>query len=230
MPWIILPNAVCLIASVFAVLIDLGVIKIFDELPFEKYALTIMSMSFLFIAALMIPIAYMMDNTRNTVISKDSNINANYNRAKKKCWADLMVGMSWANTLYVVVTFILMMFISSEIMLIAGVLAYTLIIMVCVVIGAKTQMAVEKRYEKDTDLELQDDDDNWILGMFYYNPNDTRLNVEKRFGYGATVNIAHPAGKVILIISALIILASIGLIVWAAVTENWDAINMNLPS
>ena len=229
MPWIILPNAICLAASVFAVLTDLGVIKVFGEIPYEKYTLTIMSMSFLLIAALLIPIAYMMDNTRNTVISKDSNINANYNRAKKKCWADLMIGMSWANTLYVVATLILMMFINSEIMIIAGVLAYTLIIMVCVVIGAKTQMAVEKRYDKDTDLELQDDDDNWIFGMFYYNPNDTRLNVEKRFGYGGTVNIAHPAGKVIMIISALIIIALIGLLVWAAVTDNFDAINMNLP-
>ena len=96
-------------------------------------------------------------------------------------------------------------------------------------IGVLNQKAVEKRYERDTDLELQDDDDNWILGMFYYNPNDTRLNVEKRFGYGGTVNIAHPAGKVIMIIIALLLIVSIGFIIWGAVTGNLDAEGVNWP-
>jgi uncharacterized membrane protein len=103
-------------------------------------------------------------------------------------------------------------------------------IMTVVMIGVLNQKAVEKRYERDTDLELQDDDDNWILGMFYYNPNDTRLNVEKRFGYGGTVNIAHPAGKVIMIITALLLIVSIGFIIWGAVTGNLDAASVNWPS
>ena len=101
--------------------------------------------------------------------------------------------------------------------------------MTVVMIGVLNQKAVEKRYERDTDLELQDDDDNWILGMFYYNPNDTRLNVEKRFGYGGTVNIAHPAGKVIMIIIAILLIGSIGFIIWAAVTGNLDMTSINTP-
>ena len=101
--------------------------------------------------------------------------------------------------------------------------------MICVAIGVKTQMTVEKRYERDTDLELLDDDDYWILGMFYFNPNDTRLNVEKRFGYGGTVNIAHPAGKVIMIVTAVLLLATIGFLIWAAVSGNMDMLSVNGP-
>ena len=228
LPWIILPNAVALAATVGAVLIDFGVFNIVPAV--EKYALTMMSLSFLFVALLLLPIAVMMDNTRNMVISKDSNINANYNRAKKKTWADMMISMSWANALFLVGYLILITFVNNDIVMVAGIIVYIVMIMTVVMIGVLNQKAVEKRYERDTDLELQDDDDNWILGMFYYNPNDTRLNVEKRFGYGGTVNIAHPAGKVIMIITALLLIVSIGFIIWGAVTGNLDAASVNWPS
>ena len=188
-----------------------------------------MSLSFLFIGVIIVPVAYLMDNMRNTVISKDSNINANYSRAKKKCWADLFIAMSWANALVIGVLVTLYMFIYNDIAVLAGVLAYTAVLMVIVVIAAKLQAAVEKRYERDTDLELLDDDDCWILGMFYYNPNDTRLNVEKRFGVGGTVNIAHPAGKVIMIITAILLIGSIGFIIWAAATGNLDQLRVSSP-
>ncbi len=229
MPWLILPNCIALLETVFAMLVDFGVIRIVDTLAIEKYGLTMMSASFLFVAIILVPIALMMDNTRNTVISKDSNVNANYNRAKKKCWADLFVAMSWANVLVIGILVTLYMFFFNDIAVLAGALAYMAVIMVIVVISVKLQMSIEKRYERDTDLELLDDDDCWILGMFYYNPNDTRLNVEKRFGYGGTVNIAHPAGKVIMILIVILLVASIGFIIWAAATGNLDKLNVNSP-
>lgn len=228
LPWIILPNAVTLAATVAAALIDFGVFNIVPAV--EKYSLTMMSLSFLFVALLFLPIAVMMDNTRNMVISKDSNINANYNRAKKKTWADMMISMSWANALFLVGYLILITFVNNDAVMVAGIIVYIVMIMTVVMIGVLNQKAVEKRYERDTDLELQDDDDNWILGMFYYNPNDTRLNVEKRFGYGGTVNIAHPAGKVIMIIIALLLIVSIGFIICGAITGNLDAASVNWPS
>lgn len=229
MPWLILPNAIALIETVFAMLVDFGVIKIVDNLAIEKYALTGMTASFLFVGIILVPIAYMMDNVRNTVISKDSNVNANYNRAKKKCWADFFIAMSWVNALAIAVLMTLYVFVYNDVAVLAGVVAYMVVIMVVVVIAAKLQASIEKRYERDTDLELLDDDDNWILGMFYYNTNDTRLNVEKRFGYGGTVNIAHPAGKVIMVLTGLLLLASIVMIIWAAVTGNFDSLQINTP-
>ena len=104
------------------------------------------------------------------------------------------------------------------------------VIMAIVIIGVITQQQVERRYDRDTELELQDDDDNWILGLFYYNPNDTRLNVEKRLGYGGTVNVAHPAGKVIMIISAVIIVGSIFYLIYLAATGQFDeSVMINKP-
>ncbi|WP_211748248.1 DUF5808 domain-containing protein [Paenibacillus sp. Marseille-Q4541] len=43
----------------------------------------------------------------------------------------------------------------------------------------------------------RDDDDNWKLGMFYFNPADPSLFVEKRMGYGWTINHARPLAWII---------------------------------
>ncbi len=53
-------------------------------------------------------------------------------------------------------------------------------------------------------------DEHWKLGVFYFNPDDPSIWVEKRFGVGWTVNIAHPLGWA----SLLIILFVAGLILW----------------
>ncbi len=42
-----------------------------------------------------------------------------------------------------------------------------------------------------------DDDDKWIGGLVYYNPNDARLVINDRVGTNSSVNLAKPAGKVI---------------------------------
>ncbi len=218
--WIILPNVIALLGTIAAVLIDFGVFGVTPAA--QKYALAVMSLSFLFIAAIIVPIAVMMDNARNMVISRDSSINANYSRAKKKTWADLFIAMSWANALCLIANNVLMFFTDSEAAVLISTLGYTAVIMVVVIIGVINQRQVESRYARDTELELTDDDDNWILGMFYYNLNDTRLNVEKRLGYGATVNFAHPAGKVIGIVSAIILIGSLILIIYLSVTGQME--------
>lgn len=43
----------------------------------------------------------------------------------------------------------------------------------------------------------RDDDKHWILGQFYFNPDDPALFLEKRFGIGWTVNFARPLAWII---------------------------------
>ncbi len=52
----------------------------------------------------------------------------------------------------------------------------------------------------------------WKLGMFYFNPDDPALLVEKRMGIGYTINFAHASGWMIM---ALTLLVPLGLAVWA---------------
>ena len=57
---------------------------------------------------------------------------------------------------------------------------------------------------------FEEDDKYWLLGsMFYNNPEDPALFVAKRVGVGYTINIGRTAGKVIMILTALIIIFSL---------------------
>jgi uncharacterized membrane protein len=58
----------------------------------------------------------------------------------------------------------------------------------------------------------RDDERNWLGGVIYFNPDDPDALVPKRYGWGWTVNFAHPAGKVFLAIMLLLILLPVLLI------------------
>ena len=50
-------------------------------------------------------------------------------------------------------------------------------------------------------------DSHWVAGIFYYNPQDPALWVEKHFGIGWTLNFARPArwfmlGGILLVVLA----------------------------
>jgi uncharacterized membrane protein len=50
-----------------------------------------------------------------------------------------------------------------------------------------------------TGTVFRDDDQYWYGGLFYSNPDDSALFVEKRFGLGWTLNFGHPQAKLVLI-------------------------------
>lgn len=60
----------------------------------------------------------------------------------------------------------------------------------------------------------RDDDEFWKMGLFYYNPEDPSLFVEKRMGIGWDFNYGHPFGKVFGIIILLVVIASAIFIIW----------------
>ncbi len=72
--------------------------------------------------------------------------------------------------------------------------------------------------KKDSDLDVEvinedshevinaDEDQYWKGGLFYYNPEDPSIFVEKRFGVGWTLNFARPLGYIVLIGPLIVIL------------------------
>ncbi len=51
-----------------------------------------------------------------------------------------------------------------------------------------------------------DEDDKWIWGMFYYNPNDSRLIINNRTGMNTTINLAKRSGQIIMAATTLMLL------------------------
>ncbi|WP_461612975.1 DUF5808 domain-containing protein [Clostridium sp. Marseille-QA1073] len=76
--------------------------------------------------------------------------------------------------------------------------------------------------DKDTLIINREDDDNYIFGMIYYNPNDPAFFVEKRAGVGWTVNVAHPMGKIAMALTALLIIGTIVMVVYASTSMKVD--------
>lgn len=60
-------------------------------------------------------------------------------------------------------------------------------------------------FAEETTVLPMDADQYWKLGLFYYNPADPALFVEKRFGIGYTVNVGSPMGWLVLLAPFLII-------------------------
>lgn len=58
----------------------------------------------------------------------------------------------------------------------------------------------------DNSISNLDDDEFWKLGSFYCNPNDPSFFVEKRFGFGWTLNFANKKAQIISIIFVLFML------------------------
>ena len=93
-------------------------------------------------------------------------------------------------------------------------LALTLIFLVTAVICVEAvgiEIKLRKMQERLTKGSgvgaIVDEDDKWIGGMIYYNPNDSRLIVNERVGMNTTLNLAHTSGKVITLFLLILILA-----------------------
>ena len=76
----------------------------------------------------------------------------------------------------------------------------------CTVLGIvafATEMRVRSLQERLTKASGEgfyvDEDDHWIFGIFYYNPDDAELIVNERVGINTSINLARPAGKAIVV-------------------------------
>ena len=69
------------------------------------------------------------------------------------------------------------------------------------------RVKVDGRDHPDDVLIPVDDDQYWKWGMFYYNPNDPAIWIEKRFGIGWTLNFANPIAVGTFLVLLLVIAA-----------------------
>lgn len=63
------------------------------------------------------------------------------------------------------------------------------------------------------------DDDHWIVGIFYYNPQDKHTMVKPRVGTGNTINMARPIGKILGFILIIIMLSLPATCIWVMAEE-----------
>ena len=89
-----------------------------------------------------------------------------------------------------------------------------LLIYAAVRIEFSTRRVQEKLTADSGKAWYADEDDKWIWGLVYYNPNDSRTIVNSRVGMNSTVNLARPAGKVFagVIVLTMLLIPCMGLL------------------
>ena len=86
-----------------------------------------------------------------------------------------------------------------------------------------TEFAVRRAQQRLTQNRtrqpLVDEDDYWIWGQFYCNPHSTKFTINERVGMGMSINLAHPAGKAMMVFTVLVLLSLPVLGIWMVVEE-----------
>lgn len=172
----------------------------------EVYRITIPTIAVL--TFLFYLIALWMDRMRSLVISQDTSVNIAYNRAKKHIWKEAWRWCAWLNTLAVILITAGAVFQKQSFLIFMIAMILETIVSIGIMVKAtRDGKEVDLLYDNRRDSNLDADNDNyWIWGMFYNNPNDKRTMVEKRFGAGTTCNMATPVGKITIIVAILALL------------------------
>lgn len=91
----------------------------------------------------------------------------------------------------------------------------TSLVMIAALASKKSalQPAVDRYVERvaSTNSEGRDNDEHYKWGMFYYNPDDPAVMVEKRFGFGMDFNYAHWQGKAFITAMLLMLVGCVAL-------------------
>ena len=151
------------------------------------------------------PLYKLFYRQRSEAIDDDTALSSALTRVRRYNWRKIWAGISWTTAAYCV---LLWLFISNAAGIIVCTAVYTsvlLFVLITAEFGARK--AQEKLTASSGGGELYDSDRFWINGMFYYNPNDEHTMINSRTGINMTVNFAKPAGKVIMGIALICLIA-----------------------
>lgn len=141
---------------------------------------------------------------RAEMVDENSTLTAALTRVRRHRWGVMCAVSSWATACFFA---LLWMSMPSVLWSVVLVIAYvTLILLLSLWADFGLRRIQQKLTESSGGDDSIDEDSQWVLGSIYYNPNDRHLMKNARVGMNMTVNIAHPAGKVIGVICALLIL------------------------
>jgi uncharacterized membrane protein len=139
-------------------------------------------------------------------------------RARRYQWSKFWVAATW---LTAALNITVWLFEENVTAFMAATLAFVLLLMT---VAIKTEFSARTAQQKLTAGNMgeayQDEDDYWLLGLFYHNPNDTHFLVNDRIGMNMSVNLAKPGAKLLMALALLCIVAMPFIGVWIWVEES----------
>ncbi len=149
-----------------------------------------------------------MSRQRTEVISEDSRLNVAATQLRRHYWARSFLGAAWLTALFNLVFWLAFEEWLPEIALLFAAIVYALLLMLILLRAEwSCRRAQERLSAQAAGDTVADEDEHWIFGLFYYNPNNVRTMIVNRVGIGTTVNMARPIGKAVASLSLLVLLA-----------------------
>ena len=161
------------------------------------------------VCAALVPVFYLcyryLYRNRAEVVDADSQRTMALTRIRRYNWGKFWLVMAWATGIFNALLWLTL----NHVWLCMGVcLLYGLI---TVAEAVSIELRVRRLQEKLTADSGRgyyvDDDDRWLWGAFYYNPDDCRVIVNARTGINATFNLAKRPGQIIALFLAAMMLA-----------------------
>lgn len=140
---------------------------------------------------------------RVEAIDEDMNLAAALTRVRRKSYGMLCVGAAWLTGLF---NLVFWMRPDGLRAILATAVYVLLLITLSLYAEMKTRKSQHHLTEGSGKAVYIDEDERWIGGLIYYNPGDRKLLVSDRTGMGMSLNMARPAGRVMMVLSALVII------------------------
>ena len=145
---------------------------------------------------------------RPDVVDSDSRVNAALTRVRRYNWGKVWIALAWLSALLAVSLWI---FRESALGFMVSTLLYTLLILYICLRAEFAARRAQERLTRESGPDYVDEDEFWLWGMVYYNPNDRRAMINDRTGMGMSMNLARPAGKITMGLVALILVIGVPL-------------------
>lgn len=137
-------------------------------------------------------------NMKTKVYSENHDINSAINRAARRYWSILWLSLAIFESINAIVAYTILTKGSSMgfTQWIIGIIMVSLVPLGSIFfVHNKVRALEESLAETNGQGIMTDDDEYWINGSTYYNPNNQAVMVPKRIGTGTTVNMATRGGK-----------------------------------
>ncbi|HIT30213.1 MAG TPA: hypothetical protein IAC26_05165, partial [Candidatus Scatomorpha stercoravium] len=135
---------------------------------------------------------------RGDVAGPDSGKNAALTRVRRYNWGKMLLVTSYLTAIFMLGYWLLQ---ESVLWTMVLTVAYMFVLVGFCLATEFSVRRVQERLTRD-EPGCVDEDDLWVWGMFYNNPNDRHLFVNDRTGSGMGVNIGRPAGKAFMAVTA----------------------------
>lgn len=164
-----------------------------------------------------LPINQIIYHQRAEIVDNNSDLTITLTRIRRRNWSKSLLISAWLTGVF---SLLFWWFIQNGLMILIITGIYSIILLYYILrVEFKTRAMQEKLTQNSgTDMYI-DDDKSWILGLFYYNPNDKHIMINDRIGMGTTVNLAKPVGKFLTMLSIICILLMPFIGIWVMVEE-----------